>query len=118
VSIDVRQVGRCSVVGIEDRFDAGYAHWLGHSLSAFAEDEPGASIVIDLSEVAPIEPDAVTALWEGLEPSGVPVAIVNQRLTARRIVRRLGGTRLLVFPTVAMAVDALGGAGDGRPHGG
>ena len=118
--IDVRQLGTCSVVRVGERFDVAFAGWLGHALVDVTEGNAATGIVIDLTEVSPVRPEAMAALWAAVDTGGIPVAVVNKRLSARRIMRRWGGSGLPVFPTVAMAVEALAPATrvtDAHPEG-
>ncbi len=103
--IDVRYVGTCSIVRADDRFDATVARMLGATVSALAERRAVTAFVLDLTDVSPVQPAAMAALWAALDVGTIPVAVVNARLSARRIARRWSGRHLLVFPTVTAAVE-------------
>jgi anti-sigma regulatory factor (Ser/Thr protein kinase) len=105
--IDVRYVGTCSIVRADDGFDATVARMLGATVSALAARRAVTAFVLDLTDVSPVQPAAMAALWAALDVGTIPVAVVNARLSARRIARRWSGRHLLVFPTVAAAVEAL-----------
>ena len=107
MSIDVRYVGTCSVVRVDDRFDATVARMLGATVTSLAARRAVTAFVLDLTDVSPIQPAAMAALWAALDVGSVPVAVVNARLSARKIARRWSGRHLLVFPTVAGAVEAF-----------
>ena len=107
MSIDVRYVGTCSVVRVDDRFDATVARLLAGTVNGLVGRRAVTAFVLDLSEVSPIQPAAMAALWAALDVGSAPVAVVNARLSARKIARRWSGRHLLVFPTVAAAVEAL-----------
>jgi anti-sigma regulatory factor (Ser/Thr protein kinase)/anti-anti-sigma regulatory factor len=107
ISVNVRQIGNCSVVEVEESFDPAFARWLGSSLTRLCEGEPGSCVVIDLSGVPVVGSRAVRALRRALDVPDVRVALVNRRLSARRVMRRAFGSPLFLFTSVHEAVESL-----------
>lgn len=118
MSVDVRHVGSCFVVSVEGRFDLADATWLADAIDRMCADEASALMVIDLTGVSVVERGVARVFATRFSELDDRVAIVSDRLSARRILRRWGGDRVLLYPSVATAVEQLSArthAPDGVP---
>jgi anti-anti-sigma regulatory factor len=104
LEIRVRRQEDCHVVELNGVGDAALLGMLLATVSRLAlEDGP---VVVDLSDVTLVAPDALRATLEALSDVG-GLRVVSTRDTARVILRRCGLAGDSLFPSVEAALEGM-----------
>jgi hypothetical protein len=93
-----------SIVVVDGVVDRGLTTQIGAAVRTLALDAE--TVVVDLSEATLASADVTRELASGLTGLARRVAVVNRRLSARRVLRRFGDPSIPLFASVEAALGS------------